>query len=130
MPHQCVRCGKLYVDGTLNLLKGCLECNGKFFFFIKKESIEKAKKISENLTFEERKKVEEDIKELLAQEDEDMLDNPVFLDIENIRVPKIGRYEIDLIDMFKGKPLVCKIGEGKYIIDLISAFKGQQEKKK
>jgi len=31
--------------------------------------------------------------------------------------------------MFKGKPIVCKVGEGKYVIDIISAFKETEKKK-
>lgn len=129
MPHQCVRCGKLYEDGTTNLIKGCIDCNGKFFFFIKKTSVEKAQQISESLTQEDRKHVEEDIKNILEQDSNEEIDTPVFLDIENIRIPKTGKYEIDIIDMFKGKPIVCKVGEGKYVIDIISAFKETEKKK-
>jgi len=129
MPHQCVRCGKLYEDGTPHLLKGCTDCDGKFFFFIKKSSVEKAQKISESLTPDDRKHVEQEVQKILEQSDEDT-DSPVFLDIENIRVPQVGKYEIDIVDMFKGKPIIAKLGEGKYIIDIISAFKESIGKKK
>jgi hypothetical protein len=129
MPHQCVRCGKLYEDASINIIKGCNECGGKFFFFIKKESIKKAEEITQNLTTEDRKQIEEDIKTIIEQETEESPETAIFLDIENIRVPKPGRYELDLIDMFRGKPIVCKIGEGKYIIDIISAFKESKKTK-
>ena len=35
---------------------------------------------------------------------------------------KPGKYEISLVDLFSGKPLVFKVGEGKYVIDLASSF--------
>jgi predicted nucleic acid-binding Zn-ribbon protein len=35
---------------------------------------------------------------------------------------KPGKFEIDLVDLFRGKPLVFKLEEGKYIIDIASTF--------
>ena len=32
---------------------------------------------------------------------------------------------MDLIDLFKGKPLVYRLEEGKYVIDLASTFKAK-----
>ncbi|MBS3143917.1 hypothetical protein J4446_03535, partial [Candidatus Woesearchaeota archaeon] len=32
MPHQCVRCGNMYEDGSEEILKGC-SCGSRFFFF-------------------------------------------------------------------------------------------------
>lgn len=129
MPHQCVRCGELYGDGTASLLTGCTKCGGKFFFFIKKSSIERAKKITKNLTPEEKDQIEKDIKEVMEQEYDESPEVPVFVDIENIRVSEPGKFEINIVDMFNKKPLVCKVGEGKYIIDLISTFKSSEKGK-
>ncbi|MAG19940.1 hypothetical protein CL618_00720 [archaeon] len=118
MPHQCVKCGKLYEDASKELLSGC-NCGGKFFFFMKKASLDK-KKIKINLTTKEKKKVEKDVLDLVGLEE---LDAPVILDIESVSVMKPGKYELDLIELFKGKPLVYKMEDGKYVVDLGSAFK-------
>ncbi len=120
MPHQCVRCGKFYPDGSKELLKGCI-CGGRFFFYIKKNEIEQAKQLTVDLTQEEKQQIEADVKEIIGEEIED--DQPVILELENIRVLKPGKYEIDLVDLFKGKPLVYKLGQGKYVIDLLTTFK-------
>jgi hypothetical protein len=120
MPHQCVRCGKFYPDGSAELLKGC-SCGGKFFFYVKKTDIEQAKQLTVDLTQEEKQQIEADVKEIIGEEIED--DQPVVLELENIRVLKPGKYEIDLVDLFKGKPLVYKLGQGKYVIDLLTMFK-------
>ena len=126
MPHQCVRCGKFYPDGSEELLKGC-NCGGKFFFYVKKNAIEQAKQLTTDLTQEEKQQIELDVKEIMGEEIED--DQPVILDLENIRVSQPGKYEIDLVDLFKGKPLVYKIGQGKYVIDILTTFKkGKAEK--
>ena len=40
MPHQCIRCGKEYPDGSEALLSGC-SCGAKFFFFFREKMPEK-----------------------------------------------------------------------------------------
>jgi len=118
MPHQCVRCGSFFEDGAKELLTGC-SCGSKFFFFMSQKALDKIKNMTSNLTKEDRAQIEEDIKEIVDVKDED---NPVFLDIESVRVLRPGKYELDLVDLLKGAPLVYKYGNGKYVIDLASAF--------
>lgn len=36
MPHQCLKCGEIFEDGSPQLLKGCPNCNGNRFFYTKK----------------------------------------------------------------------------------------------
>jgi predicted nucleic acid-binding Zn-ribbon protein len=36
MPHQCLKCGKIFEEGSSQLLKGCPDCGGNRFFFTKK----------------------------------------------------------------------------------------------
>ena len=126
MPHQCVKCGKLFEDGSKELLTGCSSCSGKFFFFVKESSIQKAREITESLTLEEKEQMEKDVMDLVG--DNLRNDEPVILDLEAIRVVKPGKYEIDLIDLFKGKPLVYKLADGKYMIDIVSTL-GAKERK-
>ena len=92
------------------------------------ETIEKSqkKKYSEQIEKEKtllltcKKQIEEDVYDIMGIIEPEQ---PVILDIENIRVVKPGQYEISLIDIFKKKPVVYRVGEGKYIIDLVSTFK-------
>ena len=35
MPHQCLKCGKIFEEGSSQLLKGCTDCGGNRFFFTK-----------------------------------------------------------------------------------------------
>ena len=120
MPHQCVRCNKFYEDGAQEILKGC-SCGARLFFYIKKEKLEESKDIALNLSKEEKKEVEKDILELI---DADMKkEKPIVLDLESIKIMKPGKYELDLVRMFKGEPLIFKLEEGKYIIDIPESFK-------
>ena len=123
MSNQCVKCGVMYEDISNELLKGCSKCGGKFFFFVKKDALEKMKQLTVNLTKEERTEIQDDILELTGL---DKVDQPVILDIESIRILKPGQYEIDLVDLFRGKPVVYKLEEGKYVIDLASTFKAKE----
>ena len=124
MPHQCVRCSKLYPDGSQEILHGC-SCGGKFFFFIKKDTIERAQKIAGDLTEKDKLQIEHDVRDIVGDTFDE--DQPVFLDLESIRILKPGKYELDLIDMFKKKPLVYRLEEGKYIIDLVSTFEAKEK---
>ncbi len=121
MPHQCVRCNARYEDGDEVILKGC-NCGARFFFYIKKKHIEEGKQLINNLTIEDKEHIEKDIAEILHIKKEDP-DKPVVLDIEAIRVMKPGKYELDLVHLFKKDPLIVKLDEGKYMIDLGQAFK-------
>jgi len=124
MPNQCVRCGNLYEDASNELLKGCSKCGGKFFFFVKKDAFERMKQLTVSLTNDERREIERDVHEITGLED---TDEAVILDIESIRVLKPGHYELDLVDLFRGKPLVYKLEEGKYVIDLASTFEAKEK---
>jgi len=122
MPHQCVRCNAFYDDGNEAILKGC-SCGAKLFFFIRKEKLEKLKKASEEAplpSVEERKQIEHDVLDVLGVTEPE---EPVVLDLESVRVLKPGKYEIDLVHLFKGEPLIFKLADGKYIIDIAETFR-------
>lgn len=129
MPHQCVRCNTFYDDGATEILKGC-KCGGRLFFYIKKERLEQAQRIAEEvkLSEEEKEQIENDVFDLVGSEID--RDEPVVLDLEAIRVLKPGKYELDLVHLFKGEPLIFKLEEGKYMIDLVESFKKFTDKVK
>ena len=126
MPHQCVHCGKLYPTASRELLEGC-PCGSHFFFFVKQENLDMLKEETSALTKEEKHEIEHDVREILGIEE---VEKPIILDFESIRVSKPGKFEIDLVNLFRKKPLVFRIEEGKYIIDLASTFMAAKEKEK
>ena len=127
MPHQCVRCNSFYEDGSKEIIKGCA-CGGKLFFFIKKEKIDQMRKISEQvkLTQKDKEQIEHDVFDLVGSEID--MDDTVVLDLEAIRVLKPGKYELDLVHLFRDKPLIFKLEEGKYMIDLAQSFERFRKK--
>ncbi len=125
MPHQCIKCDKVYEEGSEELLKGC-SCGGKFFFYIKKASLQEVQEKVEDLTEEDKEQIEKDVREIISDKVEE--DVPVILDLESVRVLKPGKFELDLRHLFGGEPIVYKMADGKYIIDIASSF--QMKKKK
>lgn len=113
----------MYPAGSKQLLEGCSNCGSHFFFYVRDEQIEKIKEMKENpieMPAEEKKQVEKEIRTMAGIIDEE---TPVILDIESINVTSPGKFEIDLVNLFKkDRPLIYKIGEGKYIIDLTSTL--------
>ncbi|QQG38580.1 MAG: hypothetical protein HYS32_03160 [Candidatus Woesearchaeota archaeon] len=122
--HQCVKCGTLHEDVSNEILKGC-KCGGKLFFFIKKENLKEAERVQENLTEKDKQEIEKDVMDIIGIKESD--DYPVILDLESIKVLKPGRYDIDLVHLFKKAPLVYKLDEGKYFVDIATTF--EMEKK-
>jgi len=127
MPHQCVRCGTFYDDGAAEILKGC-GCGGRLFFYIRKEKFNKAKEVVTNvkLNHEEKKQIEDDVFDLVGVDKN--RGAPVILDLESIKIKKPGQYELDLVHLFKGEPLIFKLEEGKYMIDVVESFKKLRDK--
>jgi len=132
MPHQCTKCGELYPDAALELLKGC-KCGSKFFYYIKQERFDELNKINnseiQETLFEldraDKVQIEKDIREITGLTEEP--DKPIILDLESVRVIKPGKFEIDIVNLFsKKRPLIYKLGEGKYIIDLTSSLNVSQ----
>ncbi|MBU4308190.1 MAG: Zn-ribbon domain-containing protein [Nanoarchaeota archaeon] len=136
MPHQCVRCSRIIPQANKELIEGCAGCGGRFFFYIREEQLEKIKESPIEIPEADKKQVEKDVREMAGITDEKA---PVILDIESVRVTGSGKFEIDLVNLFKkDRPLIYKLEEGKYIIDLAStlnskglnAIKNFEEKKK
>ncbi|MFH1290025.1 MAG: Zn-ribbon containing protein [Nanoarchaeota archaeon] len=127
MSYKCVHCSKLYDDGSEQVLKGCDNCGRKFFFYIRKEQLEKIKE-QEEVGFEfdslDKKQIEKDVREISGFEDEDV---PVFLDFESVKVVRPGKYAVDLGNLLAtNKPRVYKLEDGKYIIDLSPIIRKEQ----
>lgn len=121
MPHQCVKCSRIIPITSKELLEGCAACGGHFFFYVREEQLEKIKNNPIEIPEKEKKKIEKDVREIAGINEEDM---PVILDLESVRVRGDGKFEIDLVNLFrKDRPLIYKLEEGKYIIDLASTLK-------
>ena len=127
MPHQCVKCGEMYDDGSSDILKG-FSCGGKLFFYIRKEKL-KEKQPQINLSKKQKEQIEKDVYDIMGEKID--RDKPIVLDIESVNILRPGSYELDLVSLFNSKnPLVYKLEEGKYLVDIAETFKKMNEEKK
>ena len=123
MPHQCVKCSKIFKENSNEILKGCNSCGGKFFFFIKAGDEKKVKEVSSNLSLSDKEKIEQDVLDILGDSE---TDKPIILDLASISVINQGKFELDLRKLFKKEPLelfiksyIKKIKDGKLDLKLI-----------
>jgi len=72
MPHQCLKCGKIFEEGSAQLLRGCPECGGNRFFFTKDPLDEtQRQKISEEVGQD----INSAIMEMMESEDKKLVNN-------------------------------------------------------
>ena len=123
MPHQCVKCSRIIPAGSRELLTGCAECKGRFFFYVREEQLEKIKQDQElviDIPEDKKEEIEQDIREIAGITDTEA---PVILDLESKRAIGEGKFEIDVVNLFNRKrPLIYKMEEGKYIVDLAATL--------
>jgi hypothetical protein len=71
MPHQCLKCGKTFEEGSSQLLKGCPECSGNRFFFTKEPLDEQQR---QKIMEEAGKDINETLLEIVGSEGEKIVD--------------------------------------------------------
>ncbi|MFW6026952.1 MAG: Zn-ribbon domain-containing protein [Nanoarchaeota archaeon] len=113
MPHQCLKCEKVYDNTSNAIIVGCPNCGSKLFLYIK------------NMPKDETEiELNSHKKDMIIQEISNFVDieetqKPIIFKLENIRVLSPGKYEIDINQLMKKeKPIVYKVDEGTYVIDL------------
>ncbi|MBI2448795.1 hypothetical protein HYV49_00685 [Candidatus Pacearchaeota archaeon] len=129
MPHKCVHCARIYPNASRELLEGCA-CGSKFFLYVREDQLNKVQETEEKiieLVETDKEKVEQEIREMIGASDDDA---PIILDLESVRVLGHGKFQIDIINLFrKDRPLIYKLEEGKYIIDIASTLMNIKDKK-
>jgi len=71
MPHQCLKCGKVFEEGSSQLLKGCSNCGGNRFFFTK-EPLSKEQRME--ITKEVKQDINETILNLIGENKDEFMD--------------------------------------------------------
>ncbi|MBU0958645.1 MAG: Zn-ribbon domain-containing protein [Nanoarchaeota archaeon] len=102
------------------LIEGCQSCGGHFFFYIREDQLAKVKEEPIEIPDKDKIAIEKDIREIAGITESNA---PVILDLESVRVTGEGKFELDIVNLFrKDRPLIYKLEEGKYIIDLASTL--------
>lgn len=71
MPHQCLKCGQIFEEGSSQLLKGCPDCGGNRFFYTKKPLNEAER---DEISKEVSKDLPNRLKEMLLKEEKEGLE--------------------------------------------------------
>jgi len=71
MPHQCLRCGQIFEEGSSQLLRGCSGCGGNRFFFTKEPLDEEERNA---IAREVGKDINSTIIDILGDEKENIVD--------------------------------------------------------
>jgi predicted nucleic acid-binding Zn-ribbon protein len=71
MPHQCLKCGKVFPSGSMEIFKGCSNCKGKRFFYTEQPIADEEREI---LTERANKDIKELVRDLLTQRRPDEFD--------------------------------------------------------
>ena len=72
MPHQCLKCGKVFEEGSAELLRGCPGCQGNRFFFTKQPLDEQQRNVI--LTEIDQENITSQITELIGGQNREILD--------------------------------------------------------
>lgn len=109
MPHQCLKCGRIFEEGSSQLLKGCPDCGGNRFFFTKKPLSDEERNIKMK---EIGQDINSTIMDLMKEQNQELVDKKGnWLKIK----PKEVRKAIEKISEKK-----VNIPKGKEDIDLIT----------
>jgi len=80
MPHQCLKCGKIFKEGSNELLKGCPVCNGNHFFYTKEPLNEKDRNsLNEKLN----KDINSKLTQIINDQAKDLIKNTNWINIKS-----------------------------------------------
>jgi len=118
--HKCIRCGATYEDDDNSILKGCPNCGSIFFLYVKSSKQEEEVREMEEKLKERETTLEKEIEKQIGEKERRK--EKIKFEIETIRIPKEGVYEINIDGLMKDKPLIV-LQKGKiYLIHLPSLF--------
>lgn len=127
MPHKCVKCGREFEDGSMEILKGCPSCSGKKFLYVREE--ERHADVMEGKPA--RTLAEERVHAVLELQRPAQREVELFERVETIRILGPGRYEVNIEKLARSDDIVLGIGkEGRYIVDIHSMARSEKGEKK
>jgi len=123
MPHKCTRCGRVYEDGDVQILKGCAFCGGKKFYYINKNidtnSNEKIRDLISNIQLDNLDTLNK-IERINKKNFKNAVDDR---EIESIKVVDDGLYQLDLDILMRRDEIIIEEKDGSYALHVPSLFK-------
>ena len=150
MPHKCLKCGNIYPDNDSTILRGCTHCGSIFFLYMKTEAEEQQMKEiqkeleTKNTSLEQELEKQIEVRKTEVKQAEIAVEKKIEkvvakgklkeakrvkrekFGIETVKIPREGRYEINIEGLMNKRPLII-LEKGKvYLIHLPSAFESQE----
>jgi predicted nucleic acid-binding Zn-ribbon protein len=117
MAHKCTKCGREFVDGSTEILRGCPSCAGKKFLYVRES--ERHADVSEETPIGEL--AQENSREILEVQTGPQKEVQIFDRVESIRILGPGSYELNIEKLAKSDEVVVGLAkEGQYIVDIPS----------
>jgi len=91
MPHQCLKCGHVFQEGSPQLLKGCPNCGGNRFFYTKKPLDENQRK---NKSEEVSKDINNAIMKIIEENAQTVDKTGDWINIKPTQVSKVLKKEL------------------------------------
>ena len=130
MPHKCMKCGREFRDGSVEILKGCPSCGGKKFIYVS-SNVKNADVLEEKTVAEIAKETKQEVLEVHPEVKPvasavDILDR-----VDSVRIMGKGKYELNLERLVGSQDLIIGMGsDGKYLVDLNSMSKPKNSNNK
>ncbi|MCQ2376396.1 MAG: Zn-ribbon domain-containing protein [Methanocorpusculum sp.] len=128
MPHKCMKCGREFRDGSVEILKGCPSCGGKKFVYVSSR-VKNADVLEEKTVAAIAAETKQEVLEVRpearpAENAADILDR-----VESVRIMGKGKYELNLERLAGSQDLIIGMGtDGRYVVDLASMSNTKKKK--
>jgi hypothetical protein len=115
MPHQCLKCGRVFEEGSSELLKGCPECGGNRFFFTKQPLDEKERNIiGDKVNNDITSRIMESLSDkhgvsIIPKEIRKILEDKIIKNVEEDARVKMGQGTLEMIDEEQRRSIIEKI---------------------
>jgi len=123
MPHKCMKCGREFRDGSVEILRGCPSCGGKKFVYVS-DRVKNDDVIEEKTIETIARETKQEVLEIHQEKTEQVRPTDILERVESVRIMGKGKYELNLERMADSQDIIIGMGsDGKYMLDLTSMSK-------
>lgn len=128
MPHKCMKCGREFRDGSVEILKGCPSCGGKKFVYVS-ERVRNADVLEEKSVTTIARETKQQVLEVKPEEHPTENASDILARVESVRIMGRGKYELNLEQMAGSQDVIIGMGtDGRYVVDLASMSKPKRKR--
>jgi len=127
MPHQCLKCGKVFEEGSSQLLKGCIDCGGNRFFYTKEPLGEKERNAIKD---EVGKDIDTQIMNLLGEKSDIVDKSGKWVTVKPKEIRKVMEQQISEKVIPEKKEDIDRITDDEYRKSVIDKLESEADESK